>query len=261
MSSTSSVYSLHEANKQSSDTEIDWETYMAQIELYIKGQYNYTLISGPTGPLVYVFFFWTTQISPSLSSRYPAGHVRIHEYLYNLTDSGRNIRLTQHIYGTLYILTLVATCGIYRKAGNIPNWVVLLLPLSKRLHSIFVLRLFNDCWAVFLMSLTVLAHQNNLDDTGVLLFRRVFGDTSTHILMAEEIIQCRIIRENVDFVVSSRNSRHCRKTQKPCDNPSILVHRRRLPSNAGISFPFCRSLGILEGCFRLGAGFLVQVDS
>jgi len=36
-----------------SDTEIDWETYMVQTELYIKGQYNYTLITGPTGPLVY----------------------------------------------------------------------------------------------------------------------------------------------------------------------------------------------------------------
>jgi len=35
------------------DTEIDWETYMVQTELYIKGQYNYTLITGPTGPLVY----------------------------------------------------------------------------------------------------------------------------------------------------------------------------------------------------------------
>lgn len=105
--------------------------------------------------------------------RYPAGHVRIHEWLYNLTDAGRNIRLAQHIYGVLYILTLATTCGIYRKAGNIPNWVVLLLPLSKRLHSIFVLRLFNDCWAVFLMSLAVLALQNNIDDTAILLYRCV----------------------------------------------------------------------------------------
>ncbi|KXN82615.1 Dol-P-Man:Man(5)GlcNAc(2)-PP-Dol alpha-1,3-mannosyltransferase [Leucoagaricus sp. SymC.cos] len=134
-------------------TEIDWETYMVQTELYIKGQHNFTLITGPTGPLVY-----------------PAGHVRIHEYLHNLTDSGRAIRLAQHIYGALYILTLIATCGIYRKAGNIPNWVVILLPLSKRLHSIFVLRLFNDCWAVFLMTLAVLAHQHGLDDTGILLY-------------------------------------------------------------------------------------------
>lgn len=134
-------------------TEIDWETYMVQAELYIKGQHDYSLISGPTGPLVY-----------------PAGHVRIHELLYNITNAGRDIRFAQHIYGALYILTLVAVCAIYRKAGNIPNWIVLLLPLSKRLHSIFVLRLFNDCWAVFFMTLTVLFLQHELDDTAILLY-------------------------------------------------------------------------------------------
>lgn len=36
------------------DTEIDWETYMYQIELYVKGERDYAFISGPTGPLVYV---------------------------------------------------------------------------------------------------------------------------------------------------------------------------------------------------------------
>jgi alpha-1,3-mannosyltransferase len=91
--------------------------------------------------------------------------------LYNITDGGHAVRLAQHIYGILYVFTLVATCAIYRKAASIPNWVVMMLPLSKRLHSIFVLRLFNDCWAVFFMTLAVLAHQYNLDDTGIILYR------------------------------------------------------------------------------------------
>jgi alpha-1,3-mannosyltransferase len=34
------------------DTEIDWETYMQQVSVYLKGERNYTLIEGPTGPLV-----------------------------------------------------------------------------------------------------------------------------------------------------------------------------------------------------------------
>jgi alpha-1,3-mannosyltransferase len=34
------------------DTEIDWSTYMQQVKVYLKGQYNYTLISGDTGPIV-----------------------------------------------------------------------------------------------------------------------------------------------------------------------------------------------------------------
>jgi alpha-1,3-mannosyltransferase len=41
-------------NPSRTDTEIDWETYMVQTEIYIKGQHNYTLITGPTGPLVHV---------------------------------------------------------------------------------------------------------------------------------------------------------------------------------------------------------------
>ena len=105
--------------------------------------------------------------------RYPAGHVHIHEFLFKITDSGRNLAAAQHIYGMLYIITLVLSCAIYRKAGSVPNWLIIILPLSKRMHSIFVLRLFNDCWAVALVQAAILMFQYGLDDTGVLLFRFV----------------------------------------------------------------------------------------
>ncbi|KAF9009442.1 glycosyltransferase family 58 protein [Cyathus striatus] len=134
-------------------TEIDWETYMIQMEVFLKGQHNYSMISGPTGPLVY-----------------PAGHVHIHDFLYNITNAGKDIKLAQHIYAGLYLGTLVLSCAIYDRAGGIPNWVVLLLPLSKRLHSIFMLRLFNDCWAVLFVQAAILAFQSRLDDVGTLLF-------------------------------------------------------------------------------------------
>lgn len=88
-----------------------------------------------------------------------------------MTDSGRNIKMAQLIYGDLYILSLVLSCAIYRSAGSIPNWVVLLLPLSKRLHSIYVLRLFNDCWSVVVIQAAILAFQNAFYETGVILFR------------------------------------------------------------------------------------------
>ena len=79
----------------------------------------------------------------------------------------------QRIYGALYLCTLVFSCGIYHFAGKIPNWVLLLLPLSKRLHSIFALRLFNDCWSVALVQVAILSFQNGFYDTGVMLFRSV----------------------------------------------------------------------------------------
>ncbi|KAF8955451.1 glycosyltransferase family 58 protein [Flammula alnicola] len=134
-------------------TEIDWETYMMQTKVFLQGQHNYSLIAGPTGPLVY-----------------PAGHVRIHQFLYGITDAGKDIRLAQQIYGVLYLITLVLSCGIYRSAGSIPNWIILLLPLSKRLHAIFALRLFNDCWSVAAVQASILAFQNGFYDTGMLLF-------------------------------------------------------------------------------------------
>jgi hypothetical protein len=34
------------------DTEIDWKAYMAQVEGFINGTYDYTQLQGDTGPLV-----------------------------------------------------------------------------------------------------------------------------------------------------------------------------------------------------------------
>ncbi|TRM61881.1 glycosyltransferase family 58 protein [Schizophyllum amplum] len=132
-------------------TEIDWGTYMKQAKIYMEGERDYTKISGPTGPLVY-----------------PAGHVYIHEWLYSVTDAGKNMRLAQQLYSLLYIVSQCLNCAIYHRAGA-PNWLVLSLPLSKRLHSIYVLRLFNDCWAVIAAQAAILAYQSGADLLGTVL--------------------------------------------------------------------------------------------
>lgn len=61
----------------------------------------------------------------------------------------------------------------YRQAGGVPNWVLLLLPLSKRLHSIFVLRLFNDCWMAVAAHAAILSYGASWDVLGTLLFGSV----------------------------------------------------------------------------------------
>jgi len=101
--------------------------------------------------------------------RYPAGHVYIHRLLYVITDSGRNIRLAQHIYGGLYLASVALTSAIYRKAAA-PNWLLLLLPLSKRLHSIYGLRLFNDCWAVISIQASILAYGSGFLEAGTIIY-------------------------------------------------------------------------------------------
>lgn len=120
-----------------------------------------------------MFAIWNSSPSSNFSGRYPAGHVRLHELLYSITDAGRDVRLAQYIYGVLYLTTLLLSCTIYRTAGSIPNWTVLLLPLSKRLHSIFVLRLFNDCWAIAAAQLAILLFQKGFYDSGMMIFRYV----------------------------------------------------------------------------------------
>jgi len=101
--------------------------------------------------------------------RYPAGHVYIHRLLYAITDSGKNVRLAQHIYGGLYLVSVALTSAIYRKAGA-PNWLLFLLPLSKRLHSIYTLRLFNDCWAVVSAQASILAYSSGFLEVGTILY-------------------------------------------------------------------------------------------
>jgi alpha-1,3-mannosyltransferase len=72
---------------------------MQQISVYLKGERDYTLITGDTGPLVY-----------------PGAHVWIYKHLYAWTDEGRNVRLAQYIFAFVYLVTLAVVVQCYRKA-------------------------------------------------------------------------------------------------------------------------------------------------
>jgi alpha-1,3-mannosyltransferase len=50
--------------------------------------------------------------------------------------------------------------ALYTKAKLVPAWALLLLMLSKRVHSIFVLRMFNDSVAALLMYTAILFFVN-----------------------------------------------------------------------------------------------------
>ncbi|THV05307.1 glycosyltransferase family 58 protein [Dendrothele bispora CBS 962.96] len=163
-------------------TEIDWETYMIHIGLYRKGERNYANITGPTGPLVY-----------------PAGHVHIHNALYELTSSGTNVGLAQQIYALLYTASVALSCAIYGKAGSIPNWLLLVLPLSKRLHSIFTLRLFNDCWSLVFVQGAILAFQSGMDDMGSLLYSAALSVKMSALLYLPGLLVILVKRRGILF--------------------------------------------------------------
>ncbi|OBA20482.1 ALG3-domain-containing protein [Metschnikowia bicuspidata var. bicuspidata NRRL YB-4993] len=110
-------------------TEVDFSTYMQQVELVNAGALDYSQIVGDTGPVVY-----------------PAGFIQVYQTLYWLTDGGANLRIAQLAFGYLFSVTVIFTCAVYTMAGDFPPWPLYLLLCSKRLYSIYVLRMFNDCF-------------------------------------------------------------------------------------------------------------------
>ncbi|KAF4519814.1 hypothetical protein B566_EDAN006828 [Ephemera danica] len=118
-----------------SNTEIDWKAYMQEVEGVVNGTFDYSQLKGDTGPLVY-----------------PAGFVYIFTILYYITSYGTNIRFAQYIFAFLYISTLVLVIRLYSKSKKVPPYILFFLCCtSYRIHSIFILRLFNDPVAMLLL--------------------------------------------------------------------------------------------------------------
>lgn len=93
------------------------------------------LPSGDTGPLVY-----------------PAGFVYIYSILYFITSKGQNIRLAQYVFVAIYLLQMFFVLRIYTKSRKVPPYVLIFSAFtSYRIHSIYVLRLFNDPIAILLL--------------------------------------------------------------------------------------------------------------
>lgn len=152
-----------------SDTEIDWSTYMQQVSLFLSGERDYTLIKGSTGPLVY-----------------PAAHVYIYSALFHATDEGCDIAFGQAIFAVIYLLALAIVMACYRSAGA-PPYIFGLLVLSKRLHSIFLLRLFNDGIAALLLWAAIYMLQRRQWLMGVALWSVGLGVKMTLLLVAPAI--------------------------------------------------------------------------
>ncbi|TRY70011.1 hypothetical protein TCAL_06124 [Tigriopus californicus] len=109
-------------------TEIDWRAYMQEVEGVVNGTYNYAELKGDTGPLVY-----------------PAGFVWLYMGLYYATDLGLNVQRAQYIFAALYVVTLALVFRLMVKSEKVPPYVLVFMSVtSYRIHSIFVLRLFND---------------------------------------------------------------------------------------------------------------------
>ncbi|NXS94871.1 ALG3 mannosyltransferase, partial [Jacana jacana] len=135
-------------------TEIDWKAYMEEVEGFANGTLDYTQLKGDTGPLVY-----------------PAGFVYIFLGLYYATGRGANIRLAQYLFAGLYLLNLLLVFRIYCRTNKVPPYVFFFMCCaSYRIHSIFVLRLFNDPVAMAILFLAINLFLEDRWSWGCLLF-------------------------------------------------------------------------------------------
>ncbi|CAA0828196.1 Dol-P-Man\\x3aMan(5)GlcNAc(2)-PP-Dol alpha-1-3-mannosyltransferase [Striga hermonthica] len=132
-------------------TEIDWDAYMSQVNGFLGGERDYSKLEGDTGPLVY-----------------PAGFLYIYSAIQYVT--GGQVFPAQILFGVLYIVNLGMVMLIYLKTDVVPWWTLCLLALSKRVHSIFVLRLFNDCFATTLLHAAVISFLYQKWHLGLVIF-------------------------------------------------------------------------------------------
>lgn len=113
----------------------------------------------------------------SLPCSYPAGFVYIYTGLYYLTSHGSDISLAQWVFAGLYLANLTTVLLIYlqlNKTQHYPPYMLAFLGCTAyRIHSIFVLRLFNDPVAMFLLYVAVLMFINHSWTIGCVVFRWV----------------------------------------------------------------------------------------
>lgn len=137
-------------------------------EPLLKGNFDYETISGQTGPLVY-----------------PAGFVYVFGGLRSLTDSGTNIFRAQIIFAGLHTLLIgLVLWGVYKSTATTPWYAIPLVVLSRRAHSIFELRLFNDGVAMLFAYAALLSATRNRWTLCCILFSLGVGIKMNVLLMA-----------------------------------------------------------------------------
>jgi alpha-1,3-mannosyltransferase len=168
-------------------TEIDWEAYMQEVQIWQDGETDYKQIYGGTGPLVY-----------------PAGFLYLFAALKWATANGKRIRVGQYAFLFFYLATQASVMMLFqqrisvlRREYNIQEtkktddetktqstaqqqqlvksvwtWRIAMacLCLSKRLHSIYMLRLFNDGPTMMFLYISILLFTRNQWDLGCLVF-------------------------------------------------------------------------------------------
>lgn len=184
-------------------TEIDWQAYMQEVEgWWVDGELDYLKLRGDTGPLVYpagfLYLFALLRQATLTTMEVNDGTTVDDGYIANVTD----IRTAQYYFLGFYLATQCCVLLIYQMrlsvfrrqkkqatadstkvsgtttanlamAHDIWTWRIVVmgvLCLSKRLHSIYLLRLFNDGPTMMLLYLSIFLFAQSQWTIGCLVF-------------------------------------------------------------------------------------------
>jgi alpha-1,3-mannosyltransferase len=131
-------------------TEIDYKTYMQQVQMFLYGERDYKEIKGDSGPLVY-----------------PAGFLYIYSLIYYICKN--SILRGQLLFAGVQALSVALMAALYDGSDK-PSWIIFLLLLSKRIQSIYTLRMFNDTIAMLLLYTSLLALKKKIYLVSGILF-------------------------------------------------------------------------------------------
>ncbi|XP_055312404.1 lethal(2)neighbour of tid protein isoform X2 [Sitodiplosis mosellana] len=179
---------------------------MQECEGFLNGTTNYALLKGDTGPLVY-----------------PAGFVYIYTIFYYLTDHGRNIRLAQYCFVGIYLLQMYLMLKIYTKSRRVPPYVLIFSAFtSYRIHSIYVLRLFNDPIAILFLYAALNFYLNGKWTAGSIFLSLGVSVKMNILLFAPAILLLYIV--NLGYLDAIKQLSICAIVQLLLGTPFLLTH-------------------------------------
>ncbi|KAK8975195.1 hypothetical protein V6N11_058240 [Hibiscus sabdariffa] len=196
-------------------TKIDWDAYMSQVSGFLGGERDYKNLKGDTGPLVY-----------------PAGFLYVYSAIQYVT--GGQVFPAQILFGILYIINLGIVLLIYVKTDVLPWWALSLLCLSKRVHSIFVLRLFNDCFAMTFLHAAMASILYGWWHFGLIIFSAAVSIKMNVLLFAPSLFILMLKAMNISGVISALAGAALVQEALPADM-FILFH---VLSKRSVNFKF-----------------------
>lgn len=162
--------------------------------------------AGDTGPLVY-----------------PAGFVYIYTIFYYVTNYGKNIRLAQYCFIGIYLLQLYLVLRIYAKSRKVPPYVLVFSAFtSYRIHSIYVLRLFNDPIAILFLYAALNAYFNGKWTMGSIFLSLGVSVKMNILLFAPAILLLYIV--NLGYRDTIKQLSICAAIQLILGAPFLLTH-------------------------------------